>query len=1089
MHARTSARDTYGWPEAIFRPRGDIAFPSPIDAQHFCDAFNLRGGRLMVPEAMAMALLHEVAHRVIEHYRRARPASFAQLLARVRGEVGEGLPAVLSAFVASFPTPPIYRHEQTVDELFAHEGPAAEDWATEELLLLWLANQNPAYDPVRPIVTDADMPAPYREVVEACKRYFAEESPFGPKGESLVDVLLAPIRHAPSSALAQLAWILENWASVFDLASLGLLERLALPSAIRRDEERQRARAPGPGAPVLEPMRFAARALPEERRYSLDTDWMPRVVLLAKSVYVWLGQLSREWGREVSRLDQIPDEELARLAARGFTGLWLIGVFERSSASRRIKQMRGDTDALASAYSLKRYDVAAALGGEAAWRNLSERAARYGIRLAADMVPNHVAIDADWVVNHPDWFVQTPVPPYPAYRFGGPDLSEDPRVGVFLEEGYWSHTDAAVVFRRLDRWTGAETFIYHGNDGTSMPWNDTAQLDYTKPEVRWAVIQTILHVARMFPIIRFDAAMTLAKRHYQRLWFPLPGHGSDIPSRAAHAMTQEEFDARIPVELWREVVDTVAREAPGTLLLAEAFWLMEGYFVRTLGMHRVYNSAFMNMLKREENAKYRETIKNVLDFDPHILERFVNFMSNPDEETAIAQFGDGDRYFGACVLLSTLPGLPMFAHGQVEGLHEKYGMEYGRAKWDEHPVDWLVARHEREIFPLLRRRELWSGVASFALYDFETDGGVDENVFAYSNRAGDERGLVVFHNKYAETRGRVQRSVPARGEDGSLHAPNLVAALALPVAHDAFVVFRDVASGLEWLRATEELAERGLTLELHAFEAHVFTDFRVVYDSAAAPWRDLVQSLGGRPVPSAERALAELRYGPLHAAIARALRGDEPAGAILEALARGLAEVCARDGREPPGPEAVTARTRACLAHEPEGATAAEARILRARAVILAALDLFAGLELETPAADAIQQMALDRPLHEAFAASEPSAEAAGAAAQAALLLATLPEETGPALLACLDDERGRAFLYVHAGEGVEWLNQERWETLARLLHARASGAPAEPGTGPETDYLALGVASGWRVADLRALLQAAGRAPEPDPSRGDRRV
>jgi len=32
---------------------------------------------------------------------------------------------------------------------------------------------------------------------------------------------------------------------------------------------------------------------------------------------------------------------------------------------------------------------------------------------------------------------------------------------------------------------------------------------------------------------------------------------------------------------------------------------MEGYFVRTLGMHRVYNSAFMNMLRDEENANYR----------------------------------------------------------------------------------------------------------------------------------------------------------------------------------------------------------------------------------------------------------------------------------------------------------------------------------------------------------------------------------------------------------------------------------------------------------------------------------------------------
>ena len=59
---------------------------------------------------------------------------------------------------------------------------------------------------------------------------------------------------------------------------------------------------------------------------------------------------------------------------------------------------------------------------------------------------------------------------------------------------------------------------------------------------------------------------------------------------------------------WRELVDRVAQEIPDTLLLAEAFWLMEGYFVRTLGMHRVYNSAFMNMLKNEDNIKFRYSI-------------------------------------------------------------------------------------------------------------------------------------------------------------------------------------------------------------------------------------------------------------------------------------------------------------------------------------------------------------------------------------------------------------------------------------------------------------------------------------------------
>ncbi len=251
-----------------------------------------------------------------------------------------------------------------------------------------------------------------------------------------------------------------------------------------------------------------------------------------------------------------------------------------------------------------------------------------------------------------------------------------------------------MVFKRVDNETGATQYIYHGNDGTTMPWNDTAQLNYLNPEVREAVIQTILDVARRFPIIRFDAAMTLAKRHFQRLWFPQPGTGGDIPSRAEHSMTKEQFDALMPEEFWREVVDRAAVEAPDTLLLAEAFWLMEGYFVRTLGMHRVYNSAFMNMMRNEDNAKYRQVMKNTLEFDPEIMKRFVNFMNNPDERTAVDQFGKGDKYFGTALMLVTLPGLPMFGHGQVAGLLRKvrHGVSQGLLEREHRPVSDRTAR-------------------------------------------------------------------------------------------------------------------------------------------------------------------------------------------------------------------------------------------------------------------------------------------------------------------------------------------------------------------------------------------------------------
>ena len=881
MHARKTARDLYfptRFDDVFFTPRGDVAFKDTGDARRFADKVNVRDERtgaaaLRPAEIAAMALVHEIFHAVIGLYRKKNAASFDKLRGQVGEKIGaDGVKETLRTFLNAFPTPAIYRQmqgegDETAEKLLAREGKAGEDEYTEEVILLWLTNQNPAYEPVRPIVTDSGLGERYQAFVGETQRFFKDDVPFGPRGETLLELLLAPSRAKPGSILDQLDYIQGTWAGALGLEELGIWRRLLWMKDFIHEEGKyfySKTAGPGPGAPLMDAMRFERRAEDEPKRFSADLDWMPRVVLIAKTAFVWLDQLSKKYRRNIERLDQIPDEELDLIASRGFTGLWLIGLFERSHASKKIKQMRGDQDAVASAYSLMKYDIAWELGGHAAYESLKHRAWQRGLRLAADMVPNHVGIDAEWVMNHPDWFIQTSQPPFPGYRFGGPDLSEDPRVGVFIEEGYWNKTDAAVVFRRHDRHTGQDRFIYHGNDGTSMPWNDTAQLDYTKAEVRHAVIETILHVARMFPIIRFDAAMTLAKRHFSRLWFPLPGSGGAIPSRSDYAMTQEEFDRVFPVEFWREVVDTVKARAPDTLLLAEAFWMMEGYFVRSLGMHRVYNSAFMNMLKREENDKYRQTIKNVLDFEPEILKRFVNFMNNPDEETAVAQFGSDDKYFGVCTLMCTMPGLPMFGHGQVEGLHEKYGMEYRRAKWDEPGSQHLVERHEREIFPIMKKRYLFSGVEQFALYDFVAEGGgVDEDVYAYSNGMGNEHALVLYNNKFKDTRGRIFRAIPTRREDGTATAPTVAEALGIDVGQGDWMLFRDASKGLEYLRPMREI-DGGFFWELGAFKYHVLHEFRGVNATAAKPYGELAAALAGRGVPSIERALVELKYRPVH---------------------------------------------------------------------------------------------------------------------------------------------------------------------------------------------------------------------------------
>ncbi|MFH1279967.1 MAG: alpha-amylase family glycosyl hydrolase [Candidatus Eisenbacteria bacterium] len=1015
---------------------------------------------------------------VLDHCHRERPGILGRARERAAALLGEkSVRDVPLAFLRLYPPQPLVRalqpqftssreveeREEYREATKKHLGDLSlglpnRDLVDVEVILLYLAMRNPATRPVRDLFDDTPLQhrAPYVPYVVGLEEFFDDQPPLGRFGRTLFHSLRAPMHAAPHSLEEQLRFIREHWAGFLPRH---ILDRITLALDIWEEDRRFRGFGPG-SVPVLEfGLGRTAEAAPEAEAFTKDKDWMSNVVLMAKNTHVWLDQLSKKHGRAMGRLSDIPDEELDRLARWGFGGLWLIGLWERSNASRKIKQYTGNPEAVASAYSLDDYRIADDLGGEEAYRDLRERAAARGIRLASDMVPNHMGIDSRWVREHPHWFLGLDHPPYPWYTFGGGDLSDDPRVGVYIEDGYWERRDAAVVFRRVDRETGENRYIYHGNDGTSMPWNDTAQLNFLLPEVREGVIRTILHVARRFPIIRFDAAMTLAKRHYQRLWYPQPGDAGAIPSRAEHGMTKEEFDRRMPVEFWREVVDRIAAEAPDTLLLAEAFWLMEGYFVRTLGMHRVYNSAFMNMLKMEENQKYRQTIKNVLEFSPEVLKRFVNFMSNPDERTAVEQFGKGDKYFGVCMLMVTMPGLPMFGHGQIEGFAEKYGMEYQKAYWDEMVDEQMVIRHEAEIFPLMRMRSLFSGAGNFVLFDFVREGGgVDENVFAYANRSGDERGLVLFNNVYERTAGSIRESTAINV--GSADAPRLVRrtlreALGLDGSEGVFYSFRDAVSGLEFLRSGRELAERGLFAPLDGYRCHAFIEWREHRDGDGR-WAELARRLSGAPVPSVDRARRELELEPVLLPFVEAVKAaiggmedpkEDETGAGEGARERYLDAVVARLGSE----KAPDFLTKEAGAGTPSPVTAI------ARLMEMAGLaDAPAGPEarrkhlagriedwlLDRKAADALREMGKG---HES-AASESALAAIIAIWGAAPLAEVMEKEKGksgaPTLEEFFLDPQVQRFLAVHEHDGVRWFHKERLERLVEALERLSAPVP-----------------------------------------------
>ncbi len=568
-------------------------------------------------------------------------------------------------------------------------------------------------------------------------------------------------------------------------------------------------------------------------------------------------------------------------------------------------------------------------------------------------------------------------------------------------------------------------------------------------------------------------------------------------------MTAEEFDAAMPAEFWREVVDRVAAEVPDTLLLAEAFWLLEGYFVRTLGMHRVYNSAFMHMLRDEDNAGYRRVLKETLEFDPEILKRYVNFMNNPDEKTAVEQFGKGDKYFGIATLLATLPGLPMLGHGQFEGFAEKYGMEFRRATLDEPVDEWLVARHERELVPLLHRRGDFAEARDFLLYDFGHDaGGVDENVFAFSNGAGGARSLVVYHNRFGDTSGWIRDSVAyaVKEADGSKRLVRRTIADGLGLADgdaaNRWLALREQRSSLEFIRSVAEVRERGLHMSLRAYETRVYREMREVHDSSGV-WRQLAERLGGRGVPSLEDALRELQLTPVHDAVRAAI--ESPSRDAAARVVDAVAEATGTEGDRAAVVERIVARWQdvdavAAAIEDPSQAAALRVWTLLAPLGSLpkgatvgpTSRAWFDELRLAPAVADGLRLRGLDE-------------AAAWWASERVRLLLDLPVpsaihgvvERVPLRLvdAWLGHPVARPFLRVNEWEGVAWFHAE---SLAELLAWAArlealAAAPPRPGTAdPDAVLAAVARAAAiaeFRVDRLRDLLFVTGtNEPEARP-------
>jgi hypothetical protein len=488
-------------------------------------------------------------------------------------------------------------------------------------------------------------------------------------------------------------------------------------------------------------------------------------VLYEINTRVWLGELSVEQGRPIG-LEDVPGEQIERIASLGADSVWLMGVWRTGDEAVAIARNHPGLDGeyRRALPEFIQDDVVGSPYSIFAYDVDPRLGGPKGLRAFRKALERKgIGLITDFVTNHTGLDH-----PWTAKR---PELYVQGRQED-IEREPWNY-----FRRKTDRGT---TIIAHGKDPYFPGWSDTAQLNFLSRAARDAIMGIIGSIADQCDGIRCDMAMLALEEVFRRIWGERATRTSGPPAGG---------------EFWSEASERVRKDHPGFLLVAEAYWGLETKLL-DLGFDFAYDKVLFDRLRYSGAPE----LKVHLDTPGEIGRRLVRFIENHDEPRAASSF-PWDRHRAAALVALTVPGMTLLHEGQLEGRKVKVPVQLRKRPREEPDAAVLdfYTRLLREIRDPAIREGAWRPLSVTPAWD---GNWTSQNFLAHEWQGRDGLRLVTVN--FAHHRGQCYVATGRSEWRGKK------------------VSFADRLGDASYVREGDELAQKGLFLDLPGYGIHLF---------------------------------------------------------------------------------------------------------------------------------------------------------------------------------------------------------------------------------------------------------------------------